>query len=168
MAIQANIWNNPTMPHYHRDPDILALLESRFAIPSHLDAAEVDRLQTFLRHDHELERFYATCRPGQRPPIPMLEAVASAAMTAYDQQSDQLPVGWQKLLVLRAGIAGSSHNLDSAEIEDWAYTRITEENPSWIVPWDEGPENEPPLNWLIHILAPEVMAIRRMKQELGE
>jgi hypothetical protein len=76
-------------------------------------------------------------------------------------------VCWQKLLVLRAGIAGCSQNLDSADIEEWAYTRITEETPEWVVPWDEGPENEPPLNWLRRILALEVLPIRQMKNEEG-
>jgi hypothetical protein len=145
------------MPNYQRDPDIRAVLETGFAIPDGLDAAEADRSQTFLNCDQELERFYAVSQPRQRPPRSVLEAVASAAMAAYDRRSDRLPVGWQKLLVLRAGIVGCSQNLDSSEIEEWAYTRITEENPSWLEPYDGEVENEPPLNWLRYTLEPEVL-----------
>ncbi len=156
------------MPNYQRDPDIRAVLETGFAIPDGLDAAEVGRLRTFLSCDRELEHFYAVGQPQQRPPRPVLEAVASAAMVAYDHRSDRLPVGWQKLLVLRAGVAGCSQNLDSSEIEDWAYTRITEENPSWLERYDGEVESEPPLHWLRHILEPEVLAIRRLNAELGQ
>lgn len=155
------------MPSYQRDPDIRAVLETGFAIPDGLDAAEVARLRTFLSCDQELERFYAVSQPRQRAPAPVLEAAASAAMAAYDQRSDRLPVGWQKLLVLRAGIAGCSQNLDSSKIEDWAYTRIIEENPSWLESYDGEVENEPPLHWLRHMLEPEVLAIRRLNAELG-
>ncbi len=88
-------------------------------------------------------------------------------MAAYDRRSDRLPLGWQKLLVLRAGIAGSTRNLDDPEIEDWAYTRITE-NPDWLVPYEGETENEPPLNWLRQVLAPEVLRMRRFKQEESE
>lgn len=150
-----------------RDPDIREVLESGFAIPPGLEPSEVDRLREFLRWDQEMESFDRSHPDARRAPNPLLEGLATAAMVAYDQRSDRLPLGWQKLLVLRAGIAGCSQNLDSAEIEEWAYTRITEENPDWIVPWDEGPENEPPLSWLRHILALEVLPIRRMKKEEG-
>jgi hypothetical protein len=150
-----------------RDPDIRKVLESGFTTPPGLSSEEVDRLREFLRWDQEMERFDRSHPDARRAPNPLLKGLAAAAMAAYDQRSARLPLGWQKLLVLRAGIAGCSQNLDSAEIEEWAYTRITEENPDWIVPWDEGPENEPPLNWLRHILALEVIPIRQMKKEEG-
>ncbi len=149
-----------------RDPDIRAIIESGFAIPPGLEASEVDRLREFLRWDQEMEQF-DRANPTARAPVSLLSGLALAAMAAYDERSDRLPVGWQKLLVLRAGIAGSSQNLDSADIEEWAYTRITEENPDWVVPSDEGPENEPPLGWLRHVLELEVLPIRQMKKEEG-
>src|SRR5580658_4196215 len=88
------VWDSSDMPDYQRDPDIRAILETGFAIPDGLDAAEVERLRTFLSCDQELERFYAVSQPRQRAPAPVLVAVASAAMAAYDQRSDRLPVGW--------------------------------------------------------------------------
>jgi hypothetical protein len=148
-----------------RDPDIREVLGSGPAIPPGLGSAEVDRLREFLRWDQELESFDRNQPDGTRAPNALLEGLAAAAMAAYDRRSDRLPLGWQKLLVLRAGIAGSTRNLDDFEIEDWAYTRITEENPDWLVPYDGELENEPPLNWLRHVLAPEVLRMRRFKQE---
>jgi len=155
------------MPNYLRDPDIRAVIESGFEIPPGLEPSEADRLREFLRWDQEMEQF-DRAHPGARAPETLLRALATAAMAAYDQRSDRLSRGWQKLLVLRAGIAGYSENLDDFKIEDWAYTRITEENPDWIVPWDEGSENEPPLNWLRHVLALEVLRIRQFRQEEKE
>lgn len=154
------------MPNYQRDPDIREVLQSGFAVPDGLAPAEFARLQDFLRCDRELERFYAGNEPPLRAPVPLLSAVAATAMAAYDQRSERLPVGWQKLLVLRAGIAGCSQNLDSAEIEEWAYTCITEEHPDWLAPFDGEIENEPPLHWLQHVLGPEVR-IRQMREQLG-
>ena len=108
------------MPNYRADPDIREVLDASFAIPAELDPAEVGRLQEFLRCDQVLEAFYARSQSSQRPPEADLSAAASAAIAAYDQRSNRLPVGWRTLLVLQAGIAGSEANLDSSEIQDWA------------------------------------------------
>lgn len=151
------------VPNYQCDPDIRAVFENGFRIPSNLDPVEADRLQEFLRCDQELEAFYNRSQPSQRPPHHILEAVAVAAMAAYDQRSERLPVGWQKLLVLRAGIAGCAANLDSGEIQDWAYTHIVEENPDWLEAYDGEIENEPPLQWLRHVIGDEVLMARRLR-----
>jgi hypothetical protein len=161
------MWDTYMMPNYYYDPDIHAVLTSGFATPPDLDQGEVDRLNEFLRCDQELERVYDASHPERRPPMPILEAVATTAIAAYDQRSDFLPAGWQKLLVLRAGIAGCKWNLDSADIEEWAYTRITEENPDWAGPHDGEIDSEPPLCWLRRVLAPEVLPIRAMKAREG-
>jgi hypothetical protein len=153
------------MTNYMYDPDIRAVLESGFAIPPGLEATEVDRLREFLRWDQDMERFDRSHPDGGRAPYPLLRGLAGAAMAAYDQCSDRLPIGWQKLLVLRAGIAGCTQNLDDSKIEDWAYTIITDESRGWLVSYEGTPENEPPLNWLLHVLEPEVLRMRRFKQK---
>jgi hypothetical protein len=149
------------MSNYRADPDIRAVLETRFAIPRDLDAAEVARLEEFLRCDQVLEAFYARSQSSHRPPEADLSAAASTAMAAYDQRSDRLPVGWQKLLVLQAGIAGSEANLDSFEIQDWAYTRIKEENSDWLGDFDEDIDRDMPLRWLTQVIGVQVLMARQ-------
>jgi hypothetical protein len=80
-------------------------------------------------------------------------------MTAYDQQSAELPIGWQKLLVLRAGIAGAPENLDSGEIQRWVYKCLVDEHPEWIEPYDPDGGEEPPLRWLRRITEHEINKI---------
>jgi hypothetical protein len=149
------------MPNYRADPDIRAVLEARFAIPVDLDSAEVERLQEFLRCDQVLEAFYARSEPSHRPPEADLAGAASAAMIAYDQRSERLPVGWQKLLVLQAGVAGSEAMLDSFEIQEWAYARIKDENPSWLGEFDEDIDLEKPLRWLTQAIGVNVLMARQ-------
>jgi hypothetical protein len=151
------------MPNYRADPDIRAVLEANFTIPADLDPAEAGRLQEFLRCDQALETFYASNQPGHRPPETDLAAAASAAMAAYDQRSERLPVGWQKLLVLQAGIAGCEANLDSFEIQEWAYAAIEEENPSWLGDFDEDVDLEKPLRWLTQAIGVSVLMARQRK-----
>ena len=152
------------MPNYQADPDIGALLESHFEIPDDLEPDEVERLQRFLRCDQALEAFYRRSEPEQRPPEADLSAAASTAMAAYDQRSQRLPVGWQKFLVLQAGIAGNKWNLDSGEIQDWAYTRITEENPGWLGSFDDDIDREMPLRWLTQVIGTDVLMGRKLME----
>ncbi|HEY5194672.1 MAG TPA: hypothetical protein VIJ39_12480 [Solirubrobacteraceae bacterium] len=84
-------------------------------------------------------------------------------MAAYDQRSERLPVGWQKLLVLQAGIAGCEANLDSFEIQEWAYAAIEEENPSWLGDFDEDVDLEKPLRWLTQAIGVSVLMARQRK-----
>jgi hypothetical protein len=150
------------MPNYLADQDIRAVLESGFAIPGDLDPAEVARLEEFIRRDQVLERFYRSRElPTHRPPEADLRAAAAAAMAAYDQRSERLPVGWQKLLVLQAGIAGSEKNLDSHEIQEWAYARITEENPDWLGDFDDDIDRDMPLRWLTQYIGVDVLLARQ-------
>ena len=149
------------MPDYRADPDIRAILDAQFTIPGDLEPAEMARLQEFLRCDQVLEAFYARSQPSQRPPEADLSAAASAAMAAYDQRSGSLPVGWQKLLVLQAGIAGSETNLDSFEIQDWAYSRIKEENPGWLGDFDDDIDRDMPLRWLTQVIGVQVLMARQ-------
>jgi hypothetical protein len=148
------------MPNYRADPDIREVLDSHFALPPGLDAAEVGRLEEFLRCDEVLERFYASHAPSNRPPEADLSAAAAAAMKAYDQRSEVLPVGWQKLLVLQAGVAGSEDNLDSFEIQEWAYARV-EENPSWLGDFDDDVDQDKPLRWLTQTIGVNVLMARQ-------
>jgi hypothetical protein len=149
------------MPNYRADPDIRAVLERGFEIPGDLDPAEMARLQEFLRCDQVLEAFYARSETRQRPPEADLAAAASAAMAAYDQRSSLLPVGWQKLLVLQAGIAGSEANLDSSKIQEWAYARIKEENPNWLGNFDDDIDRDMPLRWLTQVIGVQVLMARQ-------
>jgi hypothetical protein len=150
------------MPNYLADSDIRVVLESGFAIPSDLDPAEVARLEEFIRRDQVLETFYRRRElPTHRPPAPDLSAAASAAMAAYDQRSERLSVGWQKLLVLQAGIAGSEQNLDSYEIQEWAYARITEDNPGWLGDFDDDVDRDMPLRWLTQSIGVDVLLARQ-------
>lgn len=153
------------MPNYRADPDIRAVLDTKFAIPGDLDPAEVARLQEFLRCDRVLEAFYARSQPSQRPPEADLSAAASTAIAAYNERSDRLPVGWQKLLVLQAGIAGSEASLDSSEIQDWAYTRISEENPDWLGDFDRDIDRGMPLRWLTQVIGSQVLMARQSTAE---
>ncbi|SRR6266487_1664294 len=153
------------MPDYMADPDIRAVLESRFEIPSGLDAPEAERLDEFLRCDQALEAFYQQSSPSERPPEASLAAAAVSAMAAYDQRSERLPVGWQKFLVLQAGIAGSPDNLDSSEIQEWAYARIKEENPDWLGDFDEDIDRQKPLRWLTQLIGVGVLMRRNVMEE---
>jgi hypothetical protein len=150
------------MLDYMADPDIRGVLESRFEIPPDLDAAEEERLGEFLRCDQALEAFYRQSPPEKRPPEATLAAAAVSAMAAYDQRSERLAVGWQKFLVLQAGIAGSPDNLDSAEIQEWAYARIKEENPSWLGDFDEDIDRSMPLRWLVQAIGVGVLTRRQL------
>jgi hypothetical protein len=152
------------VPNYMADPDIRGVLESRFDL-SGLDAAEVERLEEFLRCDQVLERFYRQSSPTERPPEAMLLAAADSAMAAYDQRSERLSRGWQKFLVLQAGIAGSPDNLDSSEVQEWAYVRIKEEHPEWLGDFDEDVDREMPLRWLIQLIGVGVLMRRRIMEE---
>lgn len=153
------------MPNYCADPDINAIFEERLRIPDDLDPTEVDRLERFLRCDRALEEFYRRSAPTERPPESDLAAAAATAMTAYDQRSESLPVGWRKFLVLQAGIAGSHDNLDSSEIQDWAYTRIRDENPDWLGNFDDDVDREMPLRWLVQLIGVGVLRRRQLMEE---
>ncbi|HEV7615285.1 MAG TPA: hypothetical protein VGO36_03550 [Solirubrobacterales bacterium] len=152
------------MPDYQADPDIRAVLESRFAFPPGIDVAEAERLDRFLRCDQVLERFYVSNPPAARPPEGDLLAAASTAMAAYDNRSEALPVGWQKLLVLQAGVAGGPDNLDSFEIQKWAYTRIVDENPNWLGDFDEDVDRGKPLRWLTQLVGVRVVMARESER----
>jgi hypothetical protein len=151
------------MPNYQADPDIRAVLESRFEFPVDLDAAEVERLDLFLRRDQVLERFYRDNPPAVRPPEDDLLAAASTAMAAYDERSEKLPIGWQKFLVLQAGIAGAPDNLDSFPIQEWAYTKITEENPDWLGDFDDDVDRQKPLRWLTQLIGLRIVMARQSR-----
>ncbi|HUC00227.1 MAG TPA: hypothetical protein VMS11_10410 [Solirubrobacterales bacterium] len=146
------------------DPEIRSVLESRFAMPADLDPAEVERLREFLRCDQVLERFYRENPASVRPPKDDLEAAAESAMAAYDQRSEHLPLGWQKFLVLQAGVAGCPDNLDSAQVQDWAYTKVTEENPGWLGDFDEDVDRDKPMRWLTQVIGGGVLMRRQLMQ----
>jgi len=148
------------MPNYQADPDIREVLESRFAFPNGIDAAEAERLEQFLRSDQVLERFYKQSSPTERPPESDLLAAAATARAAYDNRSELLSVGWQKFLVLQAGIAGSPDNLDSFEIQDWVYTQIVDENSDWLGDFDDDVDRERPLRWLTQLIGLRVLLAR--------
>lgn len=124
-----------------------------------------ERLTEFLRCDQVVEAVWAG-EPGVRAPGRDLLALASAAMTAYNEKSERLPVGWQKLLVLRAGIAGGTHDLDDAEIQEWVYTRIVEEN-HWLGDIDADLAHEMPLRVVEMDIRSDVLAIRAMHEQEG-
>jgi len=86
-------------------------------------------------------------------------------MAVYDQRSPRLPLGWQKFAVLQAGIAGSPDNLDSSEIQDWAYTCITEENPDWLGDFDEDIDRDMPLRWLTQLIGVAAINRRRVMEQ---
>jgi hypothetical protein len=148
------------------DPDLRTIQQNgRFAIPDGLDPAEADRLRRFLECDQVLERFYRENPPSVRPPEAALRAAAESAMAVYDQRSERLPVGWQKFAVLQAGIAGSYDNLDSSEIQEWAYSRVTEDNPDWLGDFDEDIDREMPMRWLSQLIGIDVLRRRELMQE---
>jgi hypothetical protein len=154
------------MPQYMADPDIRTILEDgRITIPGDLDAAEAARLHRFLECDQVLERFYKQNPASVRPPEADLKAAAESAMAVYDQRSERLPVGWQKFAVLQAGIAGSPDNLDSSEVQEWAYARITEENPDWLGDFDDDIDRDKPLRWLTQLIGFGVLNRRRLMEE---
>jgi hypothetical protein len=86
-------------------------------------------------------------------------------MAAYDQRSERLPVGWQKLLVLRGGIAGSEQNLDDGKIEEWAYTAVKDEHPEWLGDFDEDVDRDMPMRWLTQTVGVNVLMARRLMAE---
>lgn len=154
------------MPDYMADPDIRTITkDGRFVTPDDLDGAEADRLNRFLECDQVLEVFYRQNPSTVRPPERDLEAAAETAMAVYDQRSARLPVGWQKFAVLQAGIAGCPDNLDSSKVQEWAYTRITEENPSWLGDFDDDVDRGMPLRWLTQLIGFGVLNRRRLMEE---
>jgi hypothetical protein len=160
-------WQTSAVPNYDLDPDIRTLIQSGFPIPDDLPVDEVGRLQAFLHCDQELEECYRRSEVA-RPPEPILDAVASAAMSAYDQRSGELSVAWQKLLVLRAGLAGAPENLDSGEIQRWVYERLVNEHPEWIGPYDPDAGPEPPLYWLRRMAEDEIGRIELVDRRIAE
>ena len=156
------------MPNYMADPDIRCVqVDGRFAIPDHLDRAEIERIERFLESDQVLESFYRLNAPSVRPPQADLEAAAAAAMAVYDQRSPQLAVGWQKFAVLQAGIAGCAENLDSEEIKEWAYVRVKEENPDWLGDFDEDIDRDMPMRRLVQLIGVEVLMARQSRERLS-
>lgn len=153
------------MPNYRADPDINALFESRLAIPRDLGADEAARLRRFLAADQVLERFYSDHPGGERPPEADLRRAAEAAMEAYEQRSERLPVGWQKFLVLQAGVAGGRENLDSPEIQRWAYDRVQHDHPEWLGPFDDDIDREMPMRWLTQSVGIAALIGRRSPGE---
>ncbi len=154
------------MPDYMADPDIRAIMQDgRFAIPGNLDEAEADRLHRFLKRDQVLETFYRQNSAPVRPPEGDLIAAAETAMAVYDQRSERLSVGWKKFAVLQAGIAGSPENLDSSKVQDWAYTRIKEENPDWLGDFDDDIDRDMPLRWLTQVIGFGVLNRRRLMED---
>ena len=154
------------MLNYKADPDLRTIMQDgRFVLPDDLDPAETDRLHRFLRCDQVLERFYRDNPPPVRPPSADLHAAAESAMAVYDQRSERLPVGWQKFAVLQAGIAGSPDNLDSAQIQEWAYARVKEENPGWLGDFDEDIDRENPMRWLVETIGGGVLLRRQLMAE---
>jgi hypothetical protein len=148
------------------DPDIRCVqIDGRFAIPEHLDAAEIERIKRFLECDQVLESFYGSNPPTARPPEPDLEAAAKSAMAVYDQRSPLLALGWQKFAVLQAGIAASPDNLDSSSIQEWAYVRIKEENPDWLGDFDDDIDREMPMRWLMQLIGVGVLTRRQLMAE---
>jgi len=149
---------------YKADPDIRAIMaEGRITIPGDLDEAEAGRLHRFLTSDQVLERFYRENPAPVRPPEDDLRTAADTAMAVYDQRSERLSVGWQKFVVLQAGIAGSPENLDSAEVQEWAYSRI-EENPGWLDHEDVAFDQAKPLDWLRQVIGAGVLLRRRLME----
>lgn len=154
------------MPDYMADPDIRSIqIDGRFAIPDDLDPAETERLEEFLRRDQVLETFYRENPPSARPPETDLRAAAASAMAVYDQRSDRLPVGWQKFAVLQAGIAGCADNLDSSNLQEWAYARIKDENPGWLGDFDEDVDRDMPMRWLVQLIGVDVLLRRQAMQQ---
>jgi hypothetical protein len=154
------------VPDYTADPDLRTIAQDgRFVLPDGLDPAETDRLQRFLRCDQVLERFYRENPPSVRPPEADLQAAAESAMAVYDQRSERLPVGWQKFAVLQAGIAGSPDNLDSSQIQEWAYVRVKEENPDWLGDFDEDVDRDMPMRWLVQLIGVGVLMRRTLTAE---
>lgn len=152
------------MLDYKADPDIQAIMaDGRLTIPDELDEAEAGRLDRFLTCDQVLERFYRENPPSVRPPENDLRAAAETAMAVYDQRSERLSVGWQKFAVLQAGIAGSPDNLDSADVQEWAYCRL-EENPNWLTHEDTGFDRKP-LDWLGQVIGAGVLFRRQLMEE---
>ncbi|HEX5527648.1 MAG TPA: hypothetical protein VFX44_10700 [Solirubrobacterales bacterium] len=150
------------MPDYAADPDLRTIQQDgRFVLPD-LDPTETDRLHRFLECDQVLERFYRENPPSVRPPEADLQAAAESAMAVYDQRSERLPVGWQKFAVLQAGIAGSPDNLDSSEIQEWAYARVKEDNPGWLGDFDEDVDRDMPMRWLVQLIGVGVLMRREL------
>ena len=146
------------MPNYRADLDIAAILDGGLTVPGNLDPAEAGRIHKFLRCDQTLEQHYRTT-PG-RPPEAALRAAAQAVIDVYDQRSSDLPLGWQKFAVLQAGIAASEDNLDSFEIQDWAYTHV-KANDGWLGDFDDDLDREKPLRWLAQLIGVGVLMGRQ-------
>lgn len=71
------------------------------------------------------------------------------------------PLAGRSSWVLQAGIAGNKWNLDSGEIQEWAYTRVTEENPGWLGGFDGDIDRDMPLRWLTQVVGTDVLMAGR-------
>jgi hypothetical protein len=53
-------------------------------------------------------------------------------------------------------------NLDSSEIQDWAYTRVKDENPDWLGDFDEDIDRDRPMRWLTQRIGIGVLMRRQL------
>lgn len=128
------------MPNYHADPDVSSIFQDgRIEIPEGLDPGEASRLALFMRRDHVVVEAF---RQNERPTEDALRASIDAAIAVYTQRSGRLPVGWQKFVVLQAGLLGIE--LDSAEVMEWAY-RVCKHTPGWLGDFDQDIDRGMPL-----------------------
>ena len=152
------------MLDYKADPDIRTIMvNGRITIPRDLDEAEAGRLHRFLTSDQVLERFYLENPPPVRPPEDDLRVAAETAMACRPAIRASLS-RVAKFAVLQAGIAGSPENLDSAEVQEWAYSRI-EENPDWLAHEDVAFDQAKPIDWLRQVIGAGVLLRRQLMEE---
>jgi len=96
------------------DPDVSSAIQS--GVEAIADSAERSRVNDFLRAVN-------TNRAGVTPAG--CEAVAAAGRAAYEGRTPDLPLGWQKVILVETGLAGEQlEHHDTArshEIMKWSY-----------------------------------------------
>jgi hypothetical protein len=135
------------MPNYHADPDIGSIFQDgRIEIPGDLDPGEASRLALFMRRDRVVVEAF---RQNERPTEDALRASIQAAIAVYTQRSERLSVGWQKFVVLQAGLLGIE--LDSADVMEWAY-RVCKHTPGWLGDFDQDIDRDMPLREMTQLI----------------
>jgi hypothetical protein len=136
--------------NYRADPDIAAtIVGGTYQIPAELDNDERARIERFCRADMAVD---AALDLHVKPAAADLAELQAAGRALYEQRTERLPIGWQKLAVLSTGMAAIDS--ESASTAKWAYN-VCEKSPGWLGNFDDDIREQKPLREFSRSVPPE-------------